>query len=199
MIVLASRRCFPAAFAGRPLGAAVEAAGVDLPETCCSSPGTGRHGLGGRPCGRHADAAGMPDPSDPATDPSLPQGGRLIGKLERLMIFMLVLSGEIVGIGLLIAAKSILRFGEIQSSESRQIAEYVIIGTLASFAWALGVAHLGARRGLATARCTLRAPPQASRGPTGTTPSPDGRERPYSGPPSPVSRGRGGGGACRGS
>ena len=40
-------------------------------------------------------------------------------------------------IGLLIAAKSILRFGEVQ--KSRQVAEYVIIGTLASFAWVLAV------------------------------------------------------------
>jgi hypothetical protein len=89
--------------------------------------------------------AGIRLPADPETDPSLPQGGRLIGKLERLMIYMLVLSGEIVGIGLLIAAKSILRFGEIQSSTSRQIAEYVIIGTLASFAWALGISVAVAR------------------------------------------------------
>jgi hypothetical protein len=78
---------------------------------------------------------GLRLPPDPADDPSLPQGGRLIGQLERLIILILVLVGEVVGIGLLIAAKSILRFGEVQ--RGRQAAEYVIIGTLASFAWAL--------------------------------------------------------------
>ncbi len=91
--------------------------------------------------GGHAVGAlmrGLKLPSDPAGDPSLPQGGRLIGQLERLLILVLVLAGEIVGIGLLIAAKSILRFGEAQ--RSRQTAEYVIVGTLASFAWALIVA-----------------------------------------------------------
>jgi hypothetical protein len=91
--------------------------------------------------GGHAVGAlmrGLHLPPDPADDPSLPQGGRLIGQLERLIILVLVLAGEIVGIGLLIAAKSILRFGEAQ--RSRQTAEYVIVGTLASFAWALVIA-----------------------------------------------------------
>jgi hypothetical protein len=137
MIVLAAA-LFPGAFAAG-LWARPEAAGADLPALMLVAAGlvaavwAGSHAVGGL-------MQGLPDPPDPATDPSLPQGGRLIGKLERLMIFVLVLSGEIVGIGLLIAAKSILRFGEIQGSESRQVAEYVIIGTLASFAWALGVA-----------------------------------------------------------
>jgi hypothetical protein len=136
MIVLAAA-LFPRAFAAG-LWARPEAAGADLPVLMLVAAGlvaavwAGSHAVGGL-------MQGLPDPPDPATDPSLPQGGRLIGKLERLMIFVLVLSGEIVGIGLLIAAKSILRFGEIQGSESRQVAEYVIIGTLASFAWALGV------------------------------------------------------------
>jgi hypothetical protein len=91
--------------------------------------------------GGHAVGAlmrGLKLPPDPADDPSLPQGGRLIGQLERLIILVLVLAGEIVGIGLLIAAKSILRFGEAQ--RSRQTAEYVIVGTLASFGWALVIA-----------------------------------------------------------
>jgi hypothetical protein len=91
--------------------------------------------------GGHAVGAlmrGLRLPPDPADDPSLPQGGRLIGQLERLIILVLVLAGEIVGIGLLIAAKSILRFGEAQ--RNRQTAEYVIVGTLASFAWALVIA-----------------------------------------------------------
>ncbi len=41
--------------------------------------------------------------------------------------------------GLLIAAKSILRFGAVR--DDRALSEYVIIGTLASFAWALLVAY----------------------------------------------------------
>lgn len=65
----------------------------------------------------------------------LPNGGRMIGLLERAMIFLLVLVGQPAGIGFLIAAKSILRFDT--ASKNQHASEYVIIGTLASFAWAL--------------------------------------------------------------
>jgi hypothetical protein len=80
----------------------------------------------------------IPQP-DPA---SLPKGGRLIGRLERAMILMLVLSGRVEGIGFLIAAKSVLRFNELARDQDRHVSEYVIIGTLASFAWGLGAAFL---------------------------------------------------------
>ncbi len=65
----------------------------------------------------------------------LPKGGATIGLLERALIFVLILAGEMAAIGFLIAAKSILRFGTV--SESRAASEYVIIGTLASFGWAI--------------------------------------------------------------
>ena len=69
---------------------------------------------------------------------SLPGAGRVIGHLERGLIFSLVLFGQPQGVGLLIAAKSILRFGAVK--DDRRLSEYVIIGTLASFGWALIVA-----------------------------------------------------------
>ena len=78
--------------------------------------------------------------ADPDTDASLPKGGQLIGRLERLMILMLLLGNQPDGIGLLIAAKSILRFNELARDADRRASEYVIIGTLASFAWAIGTA-----------------------------------------------------------
>ncbi len=75
----------------------------------------------------------------PFDDPDLPKGltngGRIIGWLERGMIFMLVMVGQPAGIGFLIAAKSILRFDT--ASSNQKAAEYVIIGTLGSFGWAL--------------------------------------------------------------
>ncbi len=70
---------------------------------------------------------------------SLPGAGRVIGYLERGLIFALVLFGQPQGVGLLIAAKSILRFGAVR--DDRRLSEYVIIGTLASFGWALVVAY----------------------------------------------------------
>ncbi|MCV6594586.1 MAG: DUF3307 domain-containing protein [Silicimonas sp.] len=65
----------------------------------------------------------------------LPNGGRLIGLLERGIIYLLILVGQPAGIGFLIAAKSVLRF-ETTSKDTRA-GEYVIIGTLASFGWAM--------------------------------------------------------------
>ncbi|MEL7097890.1 MAG: hypothetical protein AAGM84_03595 [Pseudomonadota bacterium] len=69
---------------------------------------------------------------------ALPEGltgaGRLIGGLERTLIFALVMVGEPAGIGFLIAAKSILRF---DAAKTPHASEYVIVGTLASFGWAL--------------------------------------------------------------
>src|SRR6056297_964421 len=90
-----------------------------------------------------------PAPPGPATatadtalaspdEPGLPGGGRTIGHLERLLVFVLVLAGQITAIGFLVAAKSILRFGSI--ADDRRATEYVIIGTLASFGWAIAVA-----------------------------------------------------------
>lgn len=65
----------------------------------------------------------------------LPRGGQLIGLLERGLIFVLILAGQPGSVGFLIAAKSILRFDA--SKRKQKAAEYVIIGTLASFGWAL--------------------------------------------------------------
>ena len=70
---------------------------------------------------------------------SLPGAGRAIGQLERGLIFALVLLGQPGAVGFLIAAKSILRFGAIK--DDRALSEYVIIGTLASFGWALIAAY----------------------------------------------------------
>ncbi|MCU0903015.1 MAG: DUF3307 domain-containing protein [Tabrizicola sp.] len=70
---------------------------------------------------------------------SLPGAGRVIGQLERGLIFALILLGQPEGVGLLIAAKSILRFGAVR--DDRALSEYVIIGTLASFGWAIIVAY----------------------------------------------------------
>lgn len=77
-------------------------------------------------------------PAETAAE-GLPGAGRLIGLLERGLIFVLVLIGQPQGVGLLMAAKSILRYGALK--EDRALSEYVIIGTLASFGWALAAAY----------------------------------------------------------
>jgi hypothetical protein len=75
------------------------------------------------------------EPWAAASPAGLKNGGRAIGNLERSLIFLLVLIGLPEGIGFLIAAKSVLRFGSV--SDDRAVSEYVIIGTLASFGWAI--------------------------------------------------------------
>lgn len=65
----------------------------------------------------------------------LENGGQLIGILERGLIFLLLMVGQPTGVGFLIAAKSVLRFDTTAKDQSA--GEYVIIGTLASFGWAL--------------------------------------------------------------
>lgn len=54
--------------------------------------------------------------------------GALIGNLERWLILAFVLMGRYEALGLLIAAKSIIRFGDSQTRRS----EYVLAGTLLS-------------------------------------------------------------------
>ncbi len=70
------------------------------------------------------------------------EGGKVIGRLERAMIYILILAGQPSSIGFLIAAKSLLRFGEIGAGASRKEVEYIIIGTLMSFLVALLAAYL---------------------------------------------------------
>ncbi len=69
----------------------------------------------------------------------LKEGGKMIGWLERLLIFVFVVTGQFAGVGFLIAAKSVFRFGELKESENRKEAEYIIIGTFISFLFALAV------------------------------------------------------------
>lgn len=65
--------------------------------------------------------------------PSLENAGRYIGMLERLFVFGFIAAGHWQGVGFLLAAKSIFRFGDLRQAGDRQLTEYVLIGTLLSF------------------------------------------------------------------
>lgn len=74
-------------------------------------------------------------------DPSnagLQDGGKYIGWFERSLVFVLTLVGQIEAVGFLVAAKSLLRMNA--TANERKTSEYIIIGTLLSFGWALIVA-----------------------------------------------------------
>lgn len=72
----------------------------------------------------------------------LADGGKIIGYLERFLIFMFIIAGFPLGIGFLITAKSVFRFGEVSNPANRMEAEYIIIGTLMSFAYAVAVGYI---------------------------------------------------------
>ena len=72
----------------------------------------------------------------------LTRGGLYIGWLERFLVMLFLLRNQPTGIGFLIAAKSILRFGEIKNAGQRKVTEYILIGTFLSFGWALSISVL---------------------------------------------------------
>jgi hypothetical protein len=77
-------------------------------------------------------------------DDSLEKAGRYIGILERLFVFIFIITNHWEAIGFLLAAKSVFRFGDLTSSKDRKLTEYILIGTLLSFGFAifLGVLYL---------------------------------------------------------
>jgi hypothetical protein len=66
--------------------------------------------------------------------PSVARIGATIGVIERLLIVTLVLAGGVAAVGLVIAAKTIARFRQL---EDRLFAEYYLLGTLASVSLAV--------------------------------------------------------------
>jgi hypothetical protein len=72
----------------------------------------------------------------------LEKAGMWIGILERILIYIFVLSDNVMAIAFLVTAKTIFRFGEIKDHSRRKEAEYILIGTLFSFSLALIIAFL---------------------------------------------------------
>lgn len=73
-------------------------------------------------------------------DESPNQAGKYIGMLERLFIFSFIILDYWEGIGFLLAAKSVFRFGDLSKAEDRSLTEYILIGTLLSFGIAVATA-----------------------------------------------------------
>ena len=83
--------------------------------------------------------------SRPMTSASVARIGATIGVIERLLISALVLAGGVMTIGLVVAAKTLARFKQL---DDRDFAEYYLLGTLASVTFAV-VTSLVAARALA--------------------------------------------------
>jgi len=77
------------------------------------------------------------DLSNTLSNTSLKNAGSVIGILERLFVFAFVVTNHWEGIGFLLAAKSVFRFGDLSKAEDRKLTEYILIGTLLSFGMAM--------------------------------------------------------------
>jgi hypothetical protein len=77
----------------------------------------------------------------------LRNGGAVIGALERVLVLTFVLAGNYGPIGLVLAAKGLLRFPEIKDAEGQKMAEYILIGTMLSLIWAVLVGLVALRYG----------------------------------------------------
>jgi hypothetical protein len=87
------------------------------------------------------DAVGVPAS---ANEKKL-KGGRMLGPMERLFIVGLGLAGQLTAAAVVVAAKGLLRFPELQRGSAEggpsDVTEYFLIGSFAS--WLLALAGLG--------------------------------------------------------
>ncbi|MDQ1138926.1 DUF3307 domain-containing protein [Pedobacter agri] len=80
--------------------------------------------------------------SDDESPKSLQNAGKYIGILERVLIFVFILTNHFEAVGFLLAAKSIFRFGDLKEAHDLKLTEYVLIGTLLSFGIAIVVSFM---------------------------------------------------------
>lgn len=66
--------------------------------------------------------------------------GKYIGMMERILVFVFIVLNHWEGVGFLLAAKSVFRFGDLTKSHEVRLTEYILIGTLLSFGIAIAVA-----------------------------------------------------------
>ncbi|WP_255038899.1 DUF3307 domain-containing protein [Lacihabitans soyangensis] len=66
--------------------------------------------------------------------------GKYIGMMERILVFVFIVLNHWEGVGFLLAAKSVFRFGDLTKSHEVRLTEYILIGTLLSFGIAIGIA-----------------------------------------------------------
>jgi len=76
------------------------------------------------------------DESEKANE-GLASAGEFIGYFERGLIATFILLGQFAGVGFLLAAKSVFRFGDMRRQSDRKLTEYIMLGTLFSFSFGI--------------------------------------------------------------
>ncbi len=69
----------------------------------------------------------------------LVSAGAWIGYIERCLAISFIFMGQFAGIGFLVATKTIFRFGDLTNNKDMKLTEYMMLGTLLSYAIALFV------------------------------------------------------------
>jgi hypothetical protein len=118
----------PAPFSGHPLDQLVLVLGVTLVQLATANVAV-RLVL---------DAVGVPA----ATNEKRLKGGRMLGPMERLFVVGLGVAGQLTAASIVVAAKGLLRFPELQRGAAHDgpsdITEYFLIGSFSSWLFALG-------------------------------------------------------------
>lgn len=89
------------------------------------------------------DAVGVPAADNEKTL----KGGRLLGPMERLFVVGLGVAGQLTAAAIVVAAKGLLRFPELRRDTEQgptDVTEYFLIGSFASWLFALGGIGLAA-------------------------------------------------------
>lgn len=68
---------------------------------------------------------------------TLTNAGMYIGIIERILVFVFIVTNHWEAIGFLLAAKSVFRFGDLKRAKDRRLTEYILVGTLLSFGLAI--------------------------------------------------------------
>lgn len=72
---------------------------------------------------------------------SLTDAGMWIGIMERILIVLFIQVGFLSGIGFLLGAKSIFRFGDLTNAKDTKFTEYILVGTFASFVLGIAIGY----------------------------------------------------------
>lgn len=81
------------------------------------------------------------DESEKANE-GLASAGEFIGYFERGLIATFILLGQFSGVGFMLAAKSVFRFGDMCRQTDRKLTEYIMLGTFFSFSFGIAVGEL---------------------------------------------------------
>ncbi|MDO6427917.1 DUF3307 domain-containing protein [Thalassotalea sp. 1_MG-2023] len=83
---------------------------------------------------RHTETLLETNKNAESNNTGLISAGAWIGYLERCLAISFMFTGQFIGIGFLVATKTIFRFGDLTKSHDMKLTEYMLLGTLLSYA-----------------------------------------------------------------